>query len=352
MNEATIDVIVNNYDYGLFLKAAVDSALAQTHPHVRVVVVDDGSTDDSRAIIESYGSRIVPVLKENAGQASAFNAGLEHATADVVIFLDADDVLHPEICAQVAHEFQDHPDAARVQYRMEVIDEGGNPTGIVKPPDYVRLPSGDLRRHTMAFPFDLPWMATSGNAFRLNAVKRIAPVPEDDFRILADWYLVHLTTLLGNVLSLDVVGAYRRVHDRNLHEVPEPVLDFARLRQSIEAAAGVTPYLRKLAVELGLTNGRTRTCAVSDVGNRLIYLRLGPKGEAFPGDSRLRLLRRGVPAALGRFDVAPLMRLFFIGWLFAEAYGPRRLALQLAELFVFPERRRRLNPVFASLRRY
>ena len=351
VSDASIDVIVNNHNYGPFLRAAVDSALAQTHPRVRVVVVDDGSADDSRAIIESYGSRIVPVLKENAGQASAFNAGLHASTSDIVLFLDADDVLSPDICTSVAATFTADPDVARVQYRMEVIDQQGNSTGVLKPPEYVRLPSGDLRRHAVAFPFDIPWMATSGNAFSAKALRRIAPVPEDDFRILADWYLVHMTTLLGKIVSLDVVGAYRRVHARNLHEVSEPVLDLDQVRGSISAAAGVTPYLHQLAQDLGLSNGRT-TCAVSEIGNRLIYLRLAPKADRLPGDTRVSLVRRGISASLGRFDVAPAMRMVFIGWLLAEALAPQPLARHLAELFVFPERRSRLSPMLASLRRY
>jgi glycosyltransferase involved in cell wall biosynthesis len=352
VDNPSIDVIVNNYDYGPFLRAAIDSALAQTHERVRVVVVDDGSTDDSRTIIESYGSRIVPVLKENAGQASAFNAGLSESTSELVLFLDADDILQPDICSKVAGAFRSDPAAARVQYRMEVIDQRGAPTGIVKPPNYVRLPSGDLRRHAVQFPFDVPWMATSGNAFSSKAIRRIAPVPEEDFRILADWYLVHLTTLLGTVVSLDDVGAYRRLHDRNLHELSQPVLDLSQLRQSIEAAAGVTPYLLELAADLGLADDRKRMRAVSDVGNRLIYLRLGPKDDRLPGDTRLKLLRAGIRASLGRFDVAPVMRLVFIGWLLAEAFAPRRSARHLAELFAFPERRGRLSPLLAGLRRY
>jgi len=352
VSEASIDVIVNNYDYGPFLRAAIDSALAQSYAKVRVVVVDDGSTDDSRAIIESYGSDVVPVFKPNGGQASAFNAGIQESDGEFVIFLDADDVLMPGICAEVAETFAREPTAARVQYRMEVIDEGGSPTGILKPPGYVKLPSGDLRRHAVAFAFDVPWIATSGNAFRSEAIRRVAPIPENDFRILADWYLVHLTSLLGTVAALDLVGAYRRVHDRNLHEHHEPVLDLSQLRQSIDAAAGVTPYLRDLALELGIADGNATTCAVSDIGNRLIYLRLGPEHDRLPGDTRLKLLRTGIRASLGRFDVAPVMRLVFISWLLAEAFAPRRPARHLAELFVFPERRGRVSPVLAGLRRY
>lgn len=60
-----VSIIINNYNYGRFLREAIDSALNQTYPHVEVIVVDDGSTDGSQEIITSYGDRVIPVLKEN-----------------------------------------------------------------------------------------------------------------------------------------------------------------------------------------------------------------------------------------------------------------------------------------------
>ena len=82
-----VSVIVNNYNYGSYLSEAIDSALNQTYPNVEVIVVDDGSTDNSREIIAGYGNRIVSILKENGGQGTCFNAGFERSSGDVVVFL-------------------------------------------------------------------------------------------------------------------------------------------------------------------------------------------------------------------------------------------------------------------------
>src|SRR5262245_56700835 len=96
MSEPLVSILINNYNYGRFLAAAVDIALSQRYPSTEVIVVDDGSTDDSRAIMASYGTRIRPVLKENGGQTSAFNAGVAASRGDILCFLDADDLFYPE----------------------------------------------------------------------------------------------------------------------------------------------------------------------------------------------------------------------------------------------------------------
>ena len=70
-----VSICIVNHNYGRFLAAAIDSALAQTWPDVEVVVVDDGSTDDSDEVIASYDGRVVAVHQANGGQGSAFNSG-------------------------------------------------------------------------------------------------------------------------------------------------------------------------------------------------------------------------------------------------------------------------------------
>ena len=62
-----VSILINNYNYGQFLGDAIESAIAQTYNRCEIIVVDGGSIDSSREIIERYGDRIIPVLKENGG---------------------------------------------------------------------------------------------------------------------------------------------------------------------------------------------------------------------------------------------------------------------------------------------
>src|SRR5687767_6151914 len=89
MDGPLVSIIIDNYNYARFLPAAIDSALGQTYPNTEVIVVDDGSTDTSREVIRSYGGRVVPVLKENGGMMSAYNAGFSVSRGEVVVFLDS-----------------------------------------------------------------------------------------------------------------------------------------------------------------------------------------------------------------------------------------------------------------------
>src|SRR6266571_4575720 len=100
-----VDIVVNNFNYGRFLAEAIDSALAQTYSNVRVIVVDDGSTDESREVLGAYRDSAEVVLKSNGGQASALNNGFARSTGDVVIFLDADDMLRSDAAALAAAAF-------------------------------------------------------------------------------------------------------------------------------------------------------------------------------------------------------------------------------------------------------
>ncbi|HEX9618191.1 MAG TPA: glycosyltransferase [Anaerolineales bacterium] len=347
-------IIVNNYNYGRYLKDAIDSALHQTYNPLEVIVVDDGSTDHSAEVIRGFGDRITAVMKPNGGQASAFNAGFATSRGEVVFFLDADDLLAPGAVEAVVEALQETPQAVRVQYRMEVIDADGNPTGIVKPFGHLPLRSGDLRRHVLTFPFDIPWMPTSGNAFTSQVLRQILPMPEEEFRILADYYLSNVTPLFGPVLFLDEVLASYRVHGANSYEQLQPEIDLEQIRKTITHACQTREYLEKFSGKVGADLGginREEILSVSYVANRLVSFKLDPARHPMKDDTLRKLFSQGISASLRRFDVSWLMRLGFVLWFAAMAVAPRPVAGWLGRSFLYPQRRGGLNKLLGSLHR-
>ncbi|HWP40316.1 MAG TPA: glycosyltransferase [Tepidisphaeraceae bacterium] len=208
-----VSIIIDNYNYGRYLPQAIDSALNQTIDDVEVIVVDDGSCDNSRQIIESYQTRIRAILKDNGGQASALNAGFQLSRGRVVIFLDADDMLAPT-AAEVASCWLDRTGAAKVHWPMRVIDASGLPTGRLHPSG--PLPDGEFADTLIG---EGPWMAdnppTSGNAWSRETLHALMPIPPSQYRIAADAYLLTLAPLLGPIRSIDHPLSCYRLHGRN-----------------------------------------------------------------------------------------------------------------------------------------
>lgn len=213
----SVSVIVNNYNYGRFLPCAIDSALAQTYQPLEVIVVDDGSTDDSHDIIARYGPRIQPVLKSNGGQASALNAGFAASHGDVILFLDADDMLFPAAVANAVTLFSE-AETSKVQWPLEVVDQAGNRTGESRPSQ--PPPDGDFRQQVLERgPSNVPSAPTSGNAWCASFLERIMPIPEDIpyYRSCADEYLYTLAPVFGRVRTIPQPQGCYRIHGGNVY---------------------------------------------------------------------------------------------------------------------------------------
>jgi len=92
INYPLVSVIIPTYNHGRFVSAAVESALHQDYRPLEIIVIDDGSTDATRAVLAPFGDSIMYVYQNNAGLPSARNAGINIAKGDFVAFLDADDI--------------------------------------------------------------------------------------------------------------------------------------------------------------------------------------------------------------------------------------------------------------------
>lgn len=107
-------IVVTCFNYGDYLSEAIDSALGQTYRPVEVVVVNDGSTDQSEAVALGYGKRIRYVHQANAGVSAARNTGIRLAGGRYVVCLDADDILDDEFVAKCTDVLSTHPEAGFV----------------------------------------------------------------------------------------------------------------------------------------------------------------------------------------------------------------------------------------------
>jgi glycosyltransferase involved in cell wall biosynthesis len=214
-----VSIIINNYNYGHFLGKAIDSSLKQTYPCVEVIVVDDGSTDNSREIIGSYKEQIIPVLKDNGGQGSAFNAGFAASRGDIICMLDSDDIFLPEKVAEIVNVFKQYQDIEWCFHRLQFVEAN---TGV-----FLKLSheSGsrqcDFREHLKKgkLPFTSP--ATSGLCFTRSLLQKILPMPEASGVNVSDHYLKVTALALNKGFFLDEQLACLRIHSNNTYTLKD-----------------------------------------------------------------------------------------------------------------------------------
>jgi glycosyltransferase involved in cell wall biosynthesis len=123
-----VTVVIPSYNCGRFLQETLESAFAQTYRHIEVLVIDDGSTDDSPAVLDRYAGRVRVLRQPNQGVSAARNLGIRESSGELVAFLDADDLWHPEKLAKQVARFTDES-VGLVHCAVEYIDESGTPLG-------------------------------------------------------------------------------------------------------------------------------------------------------------------------------------------------------------------------------
>jgi glycosyltransferase involved in cell wall biosynthesis len=213
MTNPLISVLIDTYNYGHFVEEAVDSVLSQDVPpeQMEVLVVDDGSTDDTAQRVKKYGTKVRYLRKENGGQASAFNFGLAEARGAIVALLDADDYWLPGKLRRVLAEFQAHPEAGVMYHRLAEADTAGS----LREARFAFTAASGLipadRGQLLAFQ---PHQ-TSALAFRRELLNRLLPIPEN-LRVHADAFLELTAILLAPAICVPEKLAVYRIHGKNL----------------------------------------------------------------------------------------------------------------------------------------
>jgi glycosyltransferase involved in cell wall biosynthesis len=235
--DARITVMIGVYNGADYLGEAIDSVLAQTRPVHELIVVDDGSTDRSGAIAESYGPPVRCIRQDRGGMAASRNRAVREATGDFFAFLDADDRFPAEKLERQLGVFEADPTLDVVyghvtEFLSPDLDEEAR--ALLRPPNH-----------------DLPWPTPNLMLVRREAFFRVGPFSTDlKVGIGVDWYARAGEAGLKSVVP-PIVVLERRLHAENngirerqfkpqyLH-VLKAALDRRRLAEDDDADVVVT----------------------------------------------------------------------------------------------------------------
>jgi len=338
VDQLGLSVVVSSYNYGRYLSQAIDSALNLTCDHLQVIVVDDGSTDDSHSVIKSYGDRIQTILQQNQGQVASCTAGLQFCKYDIVIFLDSDDFLYSSAASDIMALWTSN--TVKVQYSLQAIGDDGNEVHTVFP----KYPHGLTPETIKAELFRAgvyPATTTSGTAFSRHFLNEVMPIPKE-YDCDIDDALNVAAPLYGDVITLrKPLGCYR-VHDSNTSAHAE--LSAERFERYAKDSEERQRYLRDSCGKVGIN------IAGDLIKNDLAYWESKLAAAVLKsGAGRLHLLWPAVRAAYGSIlDFG--QRTVHAIWATALALAPRWVARHLlAQRFIFNRRSRFVEAMLSTV---
>lgn len=241
-NLSLVSVIVPTFNNARFIRPALESFFRQTYPEERreIIVVDDGSTDDTPEIIKKYGQEISYIRLEHKGIAGARNAGIFHARGEIITFLDSDDLWREERLQKVVERFIENPRAGMVYHPVELIDSEGNTIkeNFCSTFGYEVGLSGWVGNEIASGKI---FSGGSSFAFRKDIVDMLSPLPED-VRRGVDYYMTVISSCFAPAEYIpQILGKYR-LHARNVTmsvglddriTLASMNKDFARTRQKV-----------------------------------------------------------------------------------------------------------------------
>lgn len=342
MNCRKLSVVIPNYNYESYIADAIESALNIDWPNVEVIVVDDGSTDNSKAVIERYSRRIRSIYQPNQGQVGACNTGFAASTGEMVLFLDSDDFVDPAVAKEADAVWTD--DISKVQFQMRCVSGDGTPLGSYLPQYHV-VPTAQQVRAWVTTTSAYPTPPGSGNIYSRKYLQKIFPLDHSGGRA-ADSCCIAAAPFLGDVITVPKPLVSYRIHGKN--DGAFSALDVQRFGREVTRATQLFRYARRVAHGVGIAvPEESIRYSLTLLPYRVASMRLAPSSHPWPEDSRLRAARdlivgcrkpqglsvRG-KSAIALWAVAVLITPKFLAekitlWRFAASSRPRFLMVAL-----------------------
>jgi glycosyltransferase involved in cell wall biosynthesis len=227
----TVTAVIPAYNSAKTLPRAIESAIRQS-VKPRVIVVDDGSTDDTPEVLKSYGTHITVIRQANQGAGAARAAGTRAAKSDLVAYLDADDAWHPNKLEKQLTVFSD-PDIGLSSTAGQWIDENGSIIRVSKPSAYGHMTRELLFRNVIV---------TSSVVVRKSAIEQLKPIFKPELFPVEDWEAwIRLSTFTKISVSPEIlVDYYVLSNSGSRTRTPE---DFKRLYQKVYEQLRAVPAL-------------------------------------------------------------------------------------------------------------
>jgi hypothetical protein len=327
-----LSVIVPNFNYARFLRACLDSALALEYEPKEIIVVDDGSTDDSRTLLEEYerAGKITAIFKANGGQPDAVNVGFQRARGELIYVLDSDDVVFPSMLRQVLAVWT--PRTSKVQFSLESINERGGPLHSVFPNYHHPRSPEDLRESVLKTgEYQSP--PTSGNVYARSYLERIVPIDKQRFRF-SDGPMNAVAPLYGDVASIPSPLGQYRMHTQNAwgRTTFNPRTYTTAVRHNLALEAFVVEHCRQLGLPVEPQPANHGPWALQyRMASACLNASEHPVAET-PTD----VARLGLAAVYESTSLSAAQKTVMASWFGLMAIGPRKLQEELTKVRFLP----------------
>jgi glycosyltransferase involved in cell wall biosynthesis len=217
-----VSVVIPSYNHAAFIAEAVESVLRQTHRDLELIVVDDGSSDNSLEVLAGFSdSRMVVFSQANQGAHAAINRGLREARGDYLAILNSDDAFHPERLEKILQALKTQPRAGLAGSYIQIVDSQGNSLGVkhgyldcppwlLEHPERSSRAGDDLHAALLTENF---WSTTSNYVFPRQLYQQVGEFLP--LRYAHDWdFALRLAHLAPSILLPEPLVRYR-VHASN-----------------------------------------------------------------------------------------------------------------------------------------
>lgn len=208
MSEPIVSIIIPCFRQDKYLPGTLRSALAQTQQSIEILVINDGSDDDTEAVARQFGDRIRYIWQENAGLPAARNTGIDAARGKYLLFLDSDDLLHPDAISWLVEAASDRDDVLCAMGSRFFEDEADLATGFERTPPDAASFAAALMRGNPGPPHS--YMASRSMMLKIGGFDR-------SLKSCEDWDAWARLIFAGaSVVPIAKVGAYYRQHPASM----------------------------------------------------------------------------------------------------------------------------------------